>query len=289
MSKRHFKSSFIRTYPFACLAFTLATSGLLPQTHAQTVPIDPFRNTVATPTIAAPSQSLKTLNAEIVDGNASGGAQEGTGMALRYTDSLPSRVNSIEYRRQSRFNNEGQQIAAQQTRPLNDRQRITFGGNAGETSLFPQLGLSGVFEHDWGISRVGATRVGLSHQRLHNSVTQNSLLLEQAGRLPMGAVWQLGRIQGVSNPGDRSFHTNYVVVQYQSSQHWRALLRRQWSSEAFQQISNAGGRSDFNSQNLRIALGYEWRPRNWVSVYHDRYDNPFYERRQLGLMLEHAW
>lgn len=256
---------------------------------AQTAAIDPFRNTIATPTIAAPQARTQTLNAEVVDGNASGGAQEGLGMALRYTDSLPSSINSIEYRRQSRFNDDGQTLALQTTQILNKRQRFTVGGNVGDTSVFAQAGLTGLFEQDWGLNNVGATRLGLSHQRLRNSVTQNSLLLEQAGRLPFGLVWQIGRQQGISSPGDRSFHTTYVVAQYQSPDHWRALLRRQWSSEAFQQISNNGGRSDFNSQNLRITVGYEWRSRNWVSVFHDRYDNPFYQRRQLGLMLEHSW
>ncbi len=273
------------------IASTLAALILSGTAGAQTALVDPFRNTVVTPT-TLPKTAQQTLNAEVVNGTASGGAQEGLGMALRYTNTLPEQVNSIEYRRQSRFNDEGQTIALQQTRSLNERQRLTVGGNIGESSLFAQAGLTGLFEHDWGINHVGATRLGASHQRLRNSITQNSLLLEQAGRISVGAsalIWQVGRQQGVSSPGDRSFHATYVVAQYQSPDRWRALLRRQWSSEAFQQVSNTGGRADFSSQNLRVTVGYEWRARNWISLYHDRYDNPFYDRRQVGLMLEHSW
>lgn len=289
-------------FPDGWLKASLLTSGLAMLTFdavAQTAVIEAFRNPPPPPAPirstplsnsgSDPHNGVSTLGAEVLTGHASGGTDEGNGLALRYSHALDLQSHAIEYRRQSRFNETGQQVAAQLTRPLNRLQRFTVGSNISDSFLFARFGLTGVFEQTWPDARFGATRVGLSWQRLRDSQEQTTLLLEHTARTANGWVFQLGRQQGVADPGDRTFYSTHAVVQYLGGPGWRLTARRQWSREAFQALSATESRLNFSSQQLRLTAGVAIDNRTWVNLFHDRYDTPFYERRQTGMGLERSW
>lgn len=210
-------------------------------------------------------------------------------MALRYTNSLQQTSRSIEYRRQSRFNDDGQQLSLQQTSAPDARQRWTVGLNLSDSFLFPRIGASTVYEWSWNERLNNASRVGFSHQVMRDSRHQNSVLFEQVFRTDYGLVVQAGRLQGIASPGNQSFHANHVGLQYLSPDRWRAAVRRQWSREAFQALSDNSGQSNFKSQNLRLSTGFELQRGTWINLIHERYDSSFYERRQWGIGLEQSW
>lgn len=238
---------------------------------------------------AEPLVRRQTLTSEVVTGSASNGTQEGNGLALRFSDRLGTDIRSVEYRRQSRFNETGQQLSFQDTRSLGPSRSLTLAANVADSFLFAKWGLTGLIEQRWDNRLTDATRFGLSHQQMRGSQAQTALLIEQTGTTDWGLLWQFGRQMGRASPGDRSFSANHVGLQYVGVPRWRGLLRKQWANEAYQALSETDERFDFTSRGTRIGISHEALPAVWVQLFHDRYSTPFYDRRQNGIQLETSW